>query len=238
MRVVIMQPAYLPWLGYFERIFMSDVFIALDTVAMDRSSKTRFLNRNRVRTKEGAVWLTVPLKKTHRDDLVPIRSLFIDNERDWAKGHLATLRNSYGKAAYFEEYYPAIDAILSKKWETITGLNAALTEQMGEWLGVAVKPLLSSTLDVDGTKSDLILNLCKAVGATEYVSGPFGRDYLEQNTFAKSGIKIIFHDYAHPTYLQRYGEFVPYLSAIDLLLNCGPGSKDILLSYPSLKVKT
>lgn len=228
MIVSIMQPAYLPWIGYFHRIAASDIHIVLDDVLIDRNSKTKFANRNRVRTKDGWSWLTVPLKTRGRSAEMLLNTIEIADDARWATKHWETIRCSYAKAAFFSQHRDFFAATYATRWMLLPDLVRSTTHYLLEALSITTKVLYSSEMRVKGSKGDLILNLCRATGATTYISGPFGRDYLQQTDFDANGINILYHEYNHPTYEQVYSGFEPFMSAIDLLFNCGAYSLDVL----------
>lgn len=230
MKVSITQPAYLPWLGYFQRIAWSGKHIVLDHVQIDKSSKTKFANRNKVRTKEGWCWLTVPIKTKGRSGELPLNRIEIENDSGWAQKHWNTLRINYARAPFFADHAPFFQDVYARPWSRLIDLNRELTHYLLAAFQIHTPLLQSSEMGVTGGKDNLILNLCQAAGATEYVSGPFGRDYLDAEAFAAAGLALYFHDYQHPIYSQVFEGFEPYLSAVDLLFNCGPGSREVLLA--------
>jgi hypothetical protein len=223
-----MQPAYLPWLGYFHRIASSDIHIILDDVLIDRNSKTKFANRNRVRTKEGWTWLTVPLKTKGRSAEMFLNTLEIVDDTRWAAKHWDTIRCSYSRARFFLEHRDFFAATYATHWTLLPDLVRSTTNYLLSALGIATKILHSSEMGVEGEKSDLILRLCRAAGATAYISGPFGREYLRKDTFDAAGIRILYHDYSHPIYPQVYSGFEPFMSLVDLLFNRGSESLGII----------
>ena len=228
MIVSISQPAYLPWLGYFDRIAESDVHIVLDQVPLERSSTTRFTNRNKVRGSDGVQWLTVPVKGASTQPL--IRDTAIDNEQRWQARHRRTLEQSYRKAPHFASVEDLLSLSFDRSWDSLGELLAVQRKWLLSALGVTTRIEIGSQLHVPGSKSELILNLCSAVGASTYLSGPFGRDYLDGEAFAKAGIALRFHNYQHPQYPQLQQPFEPYLSVFDLLANCGSHSLRLLRS--------
>ena len=229
MIVSIMQPAYLPWLGYFHRIASSDIHIILDDVLIDRNSKTKFANRNRVRTKDGWSWLTVPLKTRGRSSEMLLNKVEIADDTRWTTKHWDTIRCSYAKAPFFSAHRDFFAETYSSRWILLPDLVRSTTNYLLGALGVATKILYSSEMRVEGSKGDLILNLCRATGATTYISGPFGRDYLRHGDFDANGIEILYHEYNHPTYAQVYPGFEPFMSVVDLLFNSGPDSLEVLI---------
>jgi hypothetical protein len=225
MIVSISQPAYLPWLGYFNRIARSNVHIVLDDVQIERG--TSFTNRNKIRTPNGWAWLTIPILRGDTPEGAIINNVQIDGSH-WAKKHLRSLIQSYSQTPHFANHRGWLEDFYSKHW---THLAPLLREETGYFLNaleIKTRLVFSSEMNVDGQKSDLILNLCKAVGATTYLSGPFGRHYLNASNFEDAGIGIEFHDYIHPVYSQCQVEFMSHLSVVDLLFNHGGESLAIL----------
>lgn len=227
MIVTIMQPAYLPWLGFFDRVAASDLFVVLDHVRMDRSTKTQFANRNKVRTRTGWCWLTVPVP-SHGDLL--LHRLPISPDSRWQAKHLATLEQCYGKTAHFGAHRDFFRELFATPAGLLAEPVNRSTAYLLDALGIKAPVVFSSSLKERSTKSGLVLNLCREVGASSYISGPFGREYLDRAAFESAGIDLIFHDYAHPEYSQAYPGFEPYMSVVDLLFNHGLESLEILAS--------
>ena len=227
MKVTIMQPAYLPWLGFFDRIEASDLFISLDNVLLDTSSKTRFTNRNKIRQKEGSTWLTLPMKTKGLFGDVHIKDIQLVEDK-WNIKHWKSIQNNYRKAPFFDKYAPFLENIYSQKWQSMQELIDELTSYFLQELNITTPTIKSSELQIDATKDDLILEICKSQNATEYYSGIFGREYLDTKKFEKEGIEVLFHEYKHPTYTQLYEGFEPYMSILDLLFNHGEDSLEII----------
>ncbi|MFN2461965.1 MAG: WbqC family protein [Candidatus Velthaea sp.] len=228
MIVSINQPGYLPWLGYFHRIAVSDLHIVLDRVQFEKNS---FTNRNRVRTRDGPVWLTVPVRTKSRFGDLVIDQVEIVGTQPWAAKHYQTLLHGYRKTAHFHAHEDFFADVYRRAWTHLAELNAYTTQYVLDALHIGTPLRSSGTLPLRGRKSELVLELCREVGATTYLSGPFGRDYLDEPAFAAVGIEVRYHDYAHPAYPQAFpGDFIPNMSAVDLLFNAGPASRDILMS--------
>lgn len=225
MIVSINQPAYLPWPGYFSRIQASDLHIVLDHVQFEKNSYT---NRNRVRTAQGWTWLSVPLKTKGRFGDLAIHQVEIDAGHDWPAKHWGTLRQNYGKAPHFAAHAHFFEALYARPWQNLAGLLEAATGYLLGAFGIRTPLARSSGMAVEGRKSELVLNLCRSAGAKVYLSGPLGRDYLDEAAFRQAGIEVRYHDYAPPAYAQAYPGFEPGLSAVDLLFNQGPDSARIL----------
>jgi WbqC-like protein len=224
--VSINQPAYLPWLGYFHRIAASDLHIVLDHVQFEKNS---FTNRNRVRTAYGPAWLTVPVKTSGRFGELPIHGLEIDNKSDWRRKHWNTIQQSYAKAPHFAEYEGFFGELYGTPWEKLVDLGGRVTSYLLQSFGIQTRIVSSSAMQGRGAKDELVLNICREAGATTYISGALGRDYLREELFRDAGIKVVYQDYHHPEYPQVYKPFEPYMAAVDLLFNCGPKSLEIIM---------
>jgi hypothetical protein len=223
---VILQPSYLPWSGFFDQLDRSDVFIYYDDVQFDKHS---WRNRNRIKSPQGAHWLTVPVLHTGLGR-PRIMDIAIDNRQPWARKHIGTIRQFYREAAHVERYLPELEDLLRSAWESLVELNLAVVALMSRWLGLERRILRSSELAVSGERSERLVKLCTRMHATRYLSGDAARTYLDTALFARNGIDVAWHEYQHPVHEQLYGKFLPYLSALDLILNCGDESLDILKS--------
>lgn len=212
------QPAYLPWLGYLDKIARADVFVFLDTVQFEKNS---FINRNRIKTPQGIQWLTVPVKmKGHLS--ATLRETAIDPVQPWRSRHLKTIAMNYGRATHYTACAAGLEALFAGSEERLTEL---CWEQLGFWMrqfGIATRVVRSSELGLASTKSELVLDLCRTLGADRYVSGALGRGYLIEEDFRAAGITVEYQSYTSPVYPQLWGgEFVPNLSVIDYWMNCG-----------------
>ena len=209
------QPAYLPWLGYFDKIIRSDVFIYLDTVQFEKNS---FTNRNKIKTTQGSIWLTIPvISKGHMNNT--LKEIVIDNKQNWKKKHLTSIYQNYKKAPRFDVCYPKIEALYAKEYECLSDL---CWDQLMFWLDelrIKKQIVKSSTLPIDSKKSDLVFDLCKHFHADRYISGALGRGYLQVADFKKEGIDVEFQDYQHPIYPQLYGNFIAYMGIVDFWMN-------------------
>ena len=211
MLVAIHQPHYLPWLGYLHRMAQADLFIVLDHVQFERGN---YQNRSMVRVNGAPHWLTVPVVQRSQKECIVDKA--IDNSQPWASTHFETLRRAYGSAAS-----APLKSIYEARWERLVDLNAALLEFLREAFAIRTPLVNSSELDVGGAKSELVLNLCQAVGADALLVGLGGsRQYLERDAFARAGIELVFQEFKHPVYAQRGpAPFIAGLSALDFLFN-------------------
>ena len=221
MVVSINQPAYLPWLGYFDRIIQSDFHIILDDVQFEKNS---VINRNKIVTDKKWSWLTVPVLTKGNFCSLEIDGLKIDNTSKWKKKHYKSLKNNYGKSKYFGEHENWFKNYYDKDWDYLYPLLEASTDYFMDTLEINIPRVRSSELNVKGQKSDYILNLCLEIGASTYLSGPFGRDYLKLNDFEKKGIHVVFHKYKSPKYQQLSSKFQYNMSIVDLIFNEGSSS--------------
>lgn len=220
------QPVYLPWLGLFHKIALADAFCYFDDV---QYLKKDWNNRNKIKTPQGPLWLTVPvLTSEHREKA--IREIEINNATSWRKKHLSSISNNYRKAPYFEKYAPFFEDVYGRKWKYLSELNEYMLKWFLKELGINVAYHKASELHFEGAKSELVLDMCKKLKADTYIFGALGKEYAKEEDFTAAGIQIEFQEYHHPVYPQLYGDFVPYMSIIDLLFNCGDKSLEILMS--------
>lgn len=222
--VTIHQPECLPWLGLVEKLRQCEVFVLLDCVQFE---KNYFQNRNKIRTAWGWAWLTVPVL-TKGASGQPIRQVRIRNDEAWRRKHLQSFLQHYGAAPYFDRYFPDLQALYARSWDRLEELNTAVMQWMAGAFGLSRQFVRASELPVSGTRSELLASICRAVGATTYLSGVSGRDYLDERLFAEAGIAVRYQDFQHPVYRQCYEPFLPNMSAVDLLFNVGPQSLDVL----------
>lgn len=219
-RVVILQPGYLPWLGFFDQLDLADEFVMYDDVQYDRRG---WRNRNRIKTPDGPCWLTVPVTQKGRftQSLLETRVCY---DTAWPEKHLKTIHRYYSPAPYFADLYSVVQEVLQTRHEFLVDLDLALIHGLAGRLGIATKLWRSSELNIYGGKTERLLDICLHLGATAYLTGNAAHNYIDLDRFTEQGIEVQFHDYEHPRYEQLHGEFVPYLSIIDLMFNHGPDS--------------
>jgi hypothetical protein len=218
----IRQPGYLPFIGFFKKIQATDVFVFLDDVQYTRSD---FDNRNKIRTQDDSMWLTIPIFNKTGQTLNEVK---IDYSKKWVSKHKSSIEYNYEKAPYFEKYWKDIELILDKSWEKLIDLNMELISYFITKLEINTKTVFSSELNINKTGSEKLLEICKDLQVDTYLSGEFGRNYLDINLFQQENIKVIFEKFEHPTYDQTFDGFVQNMSIIDLLFNEGQNAKNIL----------
>jgi len=223
MIVAVHQPQYLPWLGYFDKMDRADLFVLLDTVQF---KKNEWQNRNRIKTAQGWQWLTVPVAYRFPQR---INQVEINPRINWARKHLLAMRINYSKAPYFSDYFDSFEKILSENWQGIAALNLRLVRALTELLGISTPLRLASELgNLPEGPDERLIAICQHLGAAVYLAGMGGKDYMNLEKFDKAGIKVVFQEFKHPVYPQLYGEFLPNLSVVDLLFNCGKQSLRII----------
>lgn len=225
--VAIHQPNYLPWLGYFYKMWESDQFVLLDTVQFPRGQS--YANRNRIKTHNGTAWLTIPVSiPSGEKGKVPYTEVRFANTK-WKRKHVKTLEMNYKRASYFEEIFSLYEEQVNRH-DTFVELNIGLIRAVAGYLGIDTRLVrLSELLEDFGEKTDLILDICTHLEADVYLSGTGGgKEYTDEKLLNEHGITLTFSRFEHPEYEQLWNDFVPNLSVIDLLFNCGPDSPDIL----------
>jgi hypothetical protein len=225
--VSINQPAYLPWLGYFDRIFNSDIHVVLDHVQFEKNS---MINRNKILSNQREQFLTIPVMTKGRFGELAIDQIKVSNNVDWRRKHYQSLQQAYSKARYkdfvLEKMEPLYEGEKENYLAPILRLNLEIFLKLLSINNTSI--LYSSEMNCRGSKSDLILDICRLLGATVYISGPFGKNYLNEDEFSDAGIKIIYQNYKHPIYRQKSNNFISHISTLDLIMNHGDYSLDII----------
>jgi hypothetical protein len=224
MRVAIHQPQFLPWLGYLDKIDRADLFVILDTVQF---KKNEWQNRNRIRTAQGWQWLTVPVLHRFGQKL---NEVLINNEVDWTAKHLRALEVHYGRAVHRERYLGELAALYGQSWAQLTTLNLAMLRWLLGVFGIKTPIRLASEMNLREEPTDRLIDVCRTVGATQYLAGAGAREYMDIPRFEASGIALEFQDFRQPVYPQCYEPFVPGMAAIDLLFTCGDDALRLLRS--------
>ena len=227
MKAVILQPSYIPWRGVFDQILRADVFVFYDDVQYD---KRGWRNRNQVKTPNGKQWLTIPVfSRGAQTDNLPINAIRMVWEKPWTQDHLKTLKFSYKKAPFFERYLPLLEQFYSRTDDFLADFTIDFTIALARELGITHTQFLrSSTLKVEGSKTDRLVAVLQKVGADHYISGPSARDYIEDDKFAAAGIGLEYMEYNYPEYPQLYPPYDPYISILDLLFMTGPDALDYI----------
>ena len=224
MIVTIHQPNYFPYPGFFQKVLLSDIYVILDRAQFEFD----ITNRNKIITPEGS-WsrITVPIKKGQK--FFEVRNVEINNDQSWAEKNWDLICKSYDNSPFFDLYKATLNSVFKKKWNLIFDLNFYTLKKVIEWLNIKTKIIFDSELDVTGKSSEHLLNICKKLGATKYLSGPGGSDYLNEKIFEQNKIKVEYQKYDPIVYPQKYAKsFIPNLSILDLLFNMGSDSKKLI----------
>ena len=239
MLVAIHQPLYFPWLGYLDRMAKSDLFVVLDHVQFERRN---YQNRASILLEGEPRWLTVPVIQVSQKETIIEKG--VDNSaegsRQWGPNHYKTLRYAYRKAPYFESYAPRLREILEARWDRLLDLDLATMEFLREALEIRTPIRLSSQMNPDGARSELLLNICRTVGPGSTFLGGMGgsRNYLDKDAFANAGIGVQWQELNHPVYPQcGGGPFKPGQTALDLLFNVGPQACEYFHEVPNVRAE-
>lgn len=207
------QPQYLPYLGFWNKLINSDIHVILDDVKFTRGA---FINRNRIKTSKGQGWLTIPIKRSN----CKISELKTANSI-WSIKHLKSLIANYSRAQYFDDYIKYFKEFYSKNLENVLEIDVTLIKDTSKMLSIKTKIIMLSDINVEGDSTERLVNLCSVLKCDTYLSGAGGKNYLNESLFNSSGIKLVYQNFKHPTYHQLFGEFIPNLSIVDSLFNCG-----------------
>lgn len=228
------QPNYLPYLGFFHKIYHCDFFVIVDNVQFVKRGTFGWMNRNKIKTRSGPLWLTVPVLVKGKFDQL-IQETRINDELPWARKHWKSLMTNYSKTPFFKKYADFFEeTLMHQKWNLFSDLSTTVILYLMEAFGIKKPVKKSSELEAQGKGDELILDLCKKTGADAYLHGKHGKDYIDQTKFDQNHIRCLYQDFDHPIYKQQFGEFIPNLSAVDLLFNHGPESLDILIGQKKI----
>lgn len=219
MIVGIHQPNYLPYLGFFDKLRKSDVFVIYDDAQF---TKGDFQHRNRIKIYHGWKWLTVPVEKKH----IPINQIQIKDEVEiegttWQEAHLKEIHDNYKKAPYYPNFEKDIRRIYEQEYDMLIDINIKLIEFLMKSFEIDTEIVYSSEFGFTSKSTEKLVDLVSEIGGDTYLSGPMGKDYLDRQLFEKKEIQVTFQDFKHPAYQQQYNGFEPYMSAIDALFNSG-----------------
>jgi len=236
MIVAAHQPSYLPWLGYFDKLAKADLFVIMDHLQFEAQN---FQNRNRIKLNTGPAWVTVPVERGSQADTILDKKIQNTSspKEHWQRRTWLTIENNYRRAPYFEMYADELKDVYTRPWDKLIDLDMHMLQLGCKWLGIHRPIIRSSTLELEGQKTDMLIDMCRKVNADAYLTGSGGsQDYLDAEQMGRRGIGVHWQQFEHPTYPQRYAHlgFVPNLAFLDLLLNCGPESRNILFesSHP------
>jgi hypothetical protein len=233
------QPHYFPWLGYIQKMAQADLFIVMDDLQYE---KENFQNRNRIKVNNSSAWITVPLERGSQTDRIcdkVIRNGGISAKEHWQRRTWRTLQVHYGRSPHFARYAGEVEDLFTRPWTRLVDVTLHILDLVRAWFGISRPMLRSSSLQLEGQKTDRIIDFCRKVGATVYLSGRGGStEYLDIDALRRAGIAVAWQSFQHPVYPQRYPGlgFLPRMCVLDMIFNCGPACRDILLSASELRV--
>jgi len=215
---VIHQPDFLSYLGFFHRFLHADKWVILDNVQFVTGTSKSWQNRDKLKTAQGENWITVSVQKAPMGTNIN-EILLSDN--NWRRNNLNLICNSYRKAPYFDEVMPYIEDLYTYQCSRLMEFNLKTSDKLMELFDIKIETVLASDLHPSGKSNELLVDILKKANADRYLSGVGARAYFDPAPFDNGGIEVIWQDFKHPVYPQMHGEFIPYLSAIDLLFNVG-----------------
>ncbi len=217
----LMQPTYFPWLGYFNLIKQSDIFVLYTTTQLQKRS---WQVRNKIKTTQGEIFLSIPVKKTTNRDNLMIENAEVLYDNKWNTKHLASIKHAYSKTPYFKNIFPLIEYHLNGTHKSLTDITCGLILDIVSLLNIDTKIVLSSDINYTGKKDHALISICKELGVNKYLSVRGSMNYIldGENLFKTNNIDLLWHEYKHPVYKQVNGNFVPYIGIIDALFNIGP----------------
>ncbi|WP_406657771.1 WbqC family protein [Methanolobus sp. ZRKC2] len=219
MRIALHQPNYLPYLGFFDKMNKSDIFVLYDDAQF---SKSDFHHRNKIRIYHGWRWLTVPVEKSRLPiKNIKIRNDFLVKDNYWFEDHFQSIMNNYEKSKYFHKYKESLQQIYSGEYDNLVDLSIALINMISSGMFTKNRIVLSSEFDLKSTGTQKIIDIVSVLDGDVYLSGPGGHSYLDTQLFEKHNIRLEFQNFHHPVYSQCYDNFLPNMAAIDSLFNLG-----------------
>ena len=216
--VVIHQPDFMPYLGFFDRLLKADVYVVLDNVQFVHSNRG-WTNRDKIRTASGAKWITVSTRKAPRDTM--ISEVLLSDDTSWRKDNLNLIRENYRHSPYFDKIMPYVDDLYQFSGTKLMDFNLASIRMMMNLFEISIPIIFAGKLNPIGKKNELIIDIVKKLGCHRYLSGVGAKDYCIPEMYHQAGIELIWQEFRHPIYPQQYDGFIPYLSSIDMLFNCG-----------------
>lgn len=224
--IVISQPMFLPWIGMYEQLNLSDIFVHYDDVQFPKGRS--FTNRVQIKTKDGIKWLTVPIDKKNSGKL--INETLISYNENWQDRHLSIIKQSFSKTKYKQDVLDLIEQIYFKQFETISELNIYAFELLAHYLDFSKKFLLSSSLHTNTKSSQKLVDIVKSLNGTKYITGLGALNYVNYELFEQENISLEYMDYSISSYEQMFGEFTPYVTILDLIANEGHNGKKYINS--------
>jgi hypothetical protein len=237
--VVVSQPMFFPWYGFLEQVSLCDTFVFYDDVQFSKGS---FTNRVQIKTINGTRWITVPTQNLHLGQR--INEVQINQQKNWQRSIHDSLKQAYSNSPFKEDMLSLVDQVFAFEVDSLSELVMTSMQVLMDYLGLAkqVRFYKSSELGISGGSTQRVLDLCVHLKADSYLTGHGARHYLEHEFFESHGIPVDYINYGLNAYPQGHGVFTPYVSALDLVANCGKdGTKYIVgeaISWRKFTAKT
>lgn len=213
--VVIHQPDFMPYLGFFDRLCKANIYVILDTVQFVK----RWTGRDKIKTEKGEQWITVETQKAPVN--TKINEILLVQDNKWKKKHLNIIQYNYKKAPFYNEILPYVEELYQEDFKRMVDFNIKSIKMLMKLFDIQIECILASDINPQGKNNELNIDIMKKLGCTKYLSGIGAKDYYIPELYSKAGIEVIWQEFQHPVYKQQYDGFIPYLSSIDLLFNCG-----------------
>jgi len=220
MVVAINQPCYLPWRGFFSLMKLADTFVFYDDVQFTSNTAKSFFSRVQLKTSRGRTWLTVPVRKAGRFGQA-INEVNLLADARWAEAHCAKIRDALNAAPYVDALEPFLSKLVGRRWTRLSELTIQTTLELAAGLGIRPRTHISSEMRLPGAGSKRVLTVCRALGASTYITGHGGLRYLDHESFEAAGIAVEYVQYDLAPYPQLHGSFQPYVTVLDLMANTG-----------------
>lgn len=226
MRLVVSQPMFIPWPGLFEQIKLADIYVHYDDVQLPLGRS--FMSRVQIKTPKGTQWLSASIDRGRSKSL--ISETVLSSKSDWRQKHLNLLRQNYHAADHFSLMLDLAESIYALKTDNLAAFNQHTIERLSGWLGLDTEFRTSSELAIRGAGTQRLIDICRHLGASEYITGHGARHYLDHRAFEDAGIRVSYIDYDLTPYKQLHGEFTPYVTLLDAIANLGDPARDLLTS--------
>ena len=220
MKVVVLQPSYIPWRGYFDQIRRADLFIFYDDVQYDKHG---WRNRNQIKTAQGKQWLTIPVHSKGVTEGIPINQVRMDWSKPWVENHFKALTFAYKKTPHFDSYASWLGSVYERRDNLLADFTIWLTTEIARKIGITHTQFRRSSgiPGITGYKTERLIHILESVGAKHYISGPSAKDYVESEKFDSAGITLEYIEYNYPEYPQLYPPYDPNVSILDLMFMAG-----------------
>lgn len=224
-KIVILQPMFFPWIGHFEQIQLADTYVHFDDVQLPQGRS--LVSRVKTKTPNGAIWMSIPI--TRRGKML-IKNIVVDDSTNWRDKHIMMLSRNYAKSPYVDDMLTIVRSVYKLDTNLLSNLNSFAIEEIADYFGIECKFLRSSELSVGKQGSKKLLALLASLGGSVYITGHGALNYLDHELFERKNIRVEYMNYNCTQYPQRYGEFDPHISILDLIANCGQDGKKLISS--------